>query len=97
MVEQLQLLLERSKLPNVTIQVVEDRGAYLGLNGAFTVLDYPDPAETGIAFIPHAIGAEHIDDVNEVQSCRLDFEHITKMALSPEDSRAFIAEVIAQL
>jgi hypothetical protein len=97
MIEQLRLIIERSELPNVTVQVVPDRGPYLGMLGAFTVLDYPDPAETGVAFIPHATGAEHLHEVKEVQSCRLDFEHVAKMALSPEESRAFIEEVIAQL
>jgi transcriptional regulator with XRE-family HTH domain len=97
MVEQLKQILDRSALPNATVQVVPDRGPHLGMTGSFVVLDYPDPAETGIAYIPHAVGAAHLNGVEEVQACRLNFEHIAKMALSPEDSRAFIQEVIAQL
>jgi hypothetical protein len=95
--DQLGLLLERADLPNVTVQVVPDRGPYLGMSGSFAVLDYPDPAETGVAFIPHTAGSVHLDDAAEVETCRLAFEHIVKMALSPEDSRAFIEEVNAQL
>jgi hypothetical protein len=95
--DQLGLVLKRADLPNVTIQVMPDRGPYLGMRGTFTVLDYPDPAEAGVAFIPHAAGAVHLDDPEEVQNCRLGFEHIAKMALSPEESRVFIEEVSAQL
>ncbi|MBP2330017.1 hypothetical protein JOF56_010402 [Kibdelosporangium banguiense] len=98
MVEQLKLVLERAALPNVTVQIVPvDRGPYVGWNGSFVVLDYSDPNERSIAYIPHAAGAAHLDDLEAVQDCRLDFEHIAKMALSPEDSRAFTEEVIAQL
>jgi hypothetical protein len=96
--EQLDQVLKRAKLPNVTVQIVPaDRGPYVGLNGSFVVLDYPDPAETGIGYIPHAAGAVHLDAPDEVQNCRLDFEHIAKMALSPEESRVLIEEVSAQL
>lgn len=96
--EQVRLLLERAELPNVILQVVPaDHGPYPGFNGSFVVLDYPDSAETGVAYLPHAAGAVHLEEAREVQGCRLDFEHIAKIALSPEDSRAFIGEVIAQL
>lgn len=96
--EQLKQVLKRAQLPNVTVQVAPaDLGPYMGLNGSFVVLDYPDPAETGMAYVPHAAGAVHVENPEEVQGCRLDFEHIAKMALSPEDSRALIEDLSAQL
>jgi transcriptional regulator with XRE-family HTH domain len=97
MLAQLKQILGRSKLPNVTIQVVRNSGYYIGMMGSLVVLSYPDPEEAGIAIVENMTGSGQMDDPEKVRDCRLDFEHIAKMALSPEESQAFIEQVIAEL
>jgi hypothetical protein len=97
MYEQLNLILERAALPNVIFQVVPDRGPYPGMAGSFSVLDYPDLAETGMVFISHPTNLLHEDDPKKVQECKLAFDHIAKLALSQEESMEFVEKLIAQL
>jgi transcriptional regulator with XRE-family HTH domain len=95
--QQLQQVLDRSELVNVTVQVLRDPGPYVGMKGSLAVLSYPDPEELDVAYIEHTADRLLLEDPEEVRECRLDFEHIAKMALSPEESRAYIEQVMARI
>lgn len=92
--EQLARLAERARRPNVTVLVLpNDLGAHVGLQGAFTVLDYEAP-EPGIAYIAHVTGALHEDRPAEVDRVRRLFEQLVASALDRRASLALIDEAV---
>lgn len=94
MKEQLRHLIEVAKLPNVTLQVVPaDRGTYVGMDGAFTLLSFPGPGEPDLAYVEHAAGAVQIEKADQVQACSLVFDRIRSDALDPADSAALIRRI----
>jgi transcriptional regulator with XRE-family HTH domain len=67
MVRQLEQLKRLSERPNINIQVIRfDAGEYPAiLSGAFTVLDFPDPADDDLVYVEAGRG-EHISGQEEV-------------------------------
>jgi transcriptional regulator with XRE-family HTH domain len=98
MSEQLRQLIEMATLPTVTLQVLPlHAGAHSGLDGAFTLLVFPEPDESELLYVEYATGALHIEDEDEVRAARLKFDVLRSEALSPGDSMALIEHVITAL
>ncbi|MEV6241764.1 helix-turn-helix transcriptional regulator [Lentzea sp. NPDC051838] len=84
-------------LPNVTIQVVLDMaGLHDGLNGPFTLLEFPYTGDPQVLYVEHAGGSVHIEDPERVQASSLTFKHLSKLALTPEESVAWIERSAAE-
>ena len=95
---QLFRLLRRSELPNVTVRVLPgSAGLHDGWLGTFLVLSFPAPGDPEIGYVEHAFGSVHIEGASQVRAARLRFDGLAELALSPEDSRAFIDQAIADL
>lgn len=89
--EQLRHLVERARLPNVTLQVVpEDVGAYDGQNGNLIIASFDDPAEQDLAYVEHIFGSVHVEKEGEVSAAKLAFKDFADRALDAEDSIALI-------
>lgn len=85
-------LMDASHRPNVTIQVLPfGVGAHAGLGGAFIVLGFADDIAPDIGYVETRIGDAYAEDAAAVRRLRLDFEDLQSAALTPEDSREFIA------
>jgi transcriptional regulator with XRE-family HTH domain len=79
------------KLPTVTIQVLPfDVGEHAGMNGAFTIISFPDAADTDIVYMDNAIARPRLEEANAVQQYTLLFDHIRASALSPTESMKFL-------
>ena len=65
-------------------------GAHSSLEGAFIVLDFPDPGEQALLYQAYVTGALHIEDDEEVREAKLVFDLLRSEALSPADSVALI-------
>ena len=92
---QLQHMIAMAALPTVTLQVLEMRGCpTAALNGAFTLLDFPDPDEPDLLYHEYVTGALHIDDREEVREAKLVFDALRSVALNPADSVALIEQLI---
>lgn len=88
---QLDDMLQVAAWPNVTIQVVPmTAGPHAGLEGPFTILEFdePDPA---VGYVESQAGDVYVEAADQVRSLTLNFERLTEVALSPEESVAFIA------
>ncbi|HEX8870765.1 MAG TPA: helix-turn-helix transcriptional regulator [Lentzea sp.] len=95
--EQLLHINEVSKLPNVTIQVILDSvGLHDGHNGSFTLLDFPYLSDPRVLYIEHAEGSTHIEEPARVKSATLTFKHLSKLALTPEQSAELIERLAAE-
>ena len=95
--DQLLHIIELCRLPNVTVQVVLDTaGLHDGHNGPFTLLDFPFDGGPQVLYVEHAGGSMHIEDQSRVKATTLTFKHHSKLALTPEESAAWIERLAAE-
>ena len=90
--DQLAHLVDLSRKPNVTIQVVPyDAGGHSGLLGAFVIADRPSAAR--IVFIEDVIGGRVSEDAATVAEVVLRFNALRSEALPKGASRTRIESV----
>jgi transcriptional regulator with XRE-family HTH domain len=91
--EQLQYLIEASKLPHVSIQVVRERaGWYAGLNGALVFFIAPDNTVAG--YVEAQFGGRLIESPSEAAKLGLRFDLIRGRALSDDATRSLIKKTM---
>jgi transcriptional regulator with XRE-family HTH domain len=96
--EQLERLTEASKLTNITLQVVPfDAGAHPAMDGGFSLLGFPEPADPNIVYIEYHTGALYLEKTQEVTRYTMAFDHLRASALPVAASRALIARVARDL
>ncbi len=94
--DQLARLPEAAARPNVTLQVISfDAGSHPGMDGAFVVLEFPDPADQSIAYTESAAGGLFLEEDVELRRYMLMFEHLRAAALRPEATLTLLAEIAA--
>jgi transcriptional regulator with XRE-family HTH domain len=65
---QLERLIDASKLPNVTLQVLPFAvGAHSGMTGAFSILRFADPELPDVVYLEHLTNAVYLDKRDEVE------------------------------
>jgi transcriptional regulator with XRE-family HTH domain len=95
---QLQRIVMMSDMPNVTIRVLpKAAGQHHGLNGSFIVLRFPEPEDADVGYVEHVAGSVQLEKEAEVRTCNLVFDHLSRLALSPEDSVDLIRRVADEL
>ncbi|MGW6276812.1 helix-turn-helix domain-containing protein [Kribbella sp. NPDC055071] len=93
---QLGRLLEMGERANITLQVIPfDKGAYPGMSGSFVRLNFGALAPD-IVCVEGLAGHIFLELEAELDRFSLAFDHLRAMALSPRDSGALIAALIAQ-
>lgn len=90
--EQMLALAELSQLPNVTFRVTTyDAGQYEARRlGAFSIMSHPWGTMPQVHIEGYG-GGQFIDDAEEVAYFQGVFDHATRIALSPSESRKFVA------
>ena len=87
-------LTELAGLPNVTLQVLPNAaGAHPGTAGTFSILEFPEPHDPAVAYVETLTGNLFVETDAEVHRYTLAFSQLSAMALSPEESQAFIARL----
>ncbi len=89
-------LLAVAVLPNVTVQVLPvSAGAHPATAGSFSILQFPghDP---DVACAEIMTDTVYVEDDAEVYQYSLAFDRLCAIALSPEESGAFVARVAGQ-
>jgi transcriptional regulator with XRE-family HTH domain len=85
--EQLLHLVEMTRKPTVTLQVLPLHAhAHGALDGAFTLLDFPEPEEPDLLYHAYVTGALHIENATEVREAKLVFEQLRSEALNQAES-----------
>ncbi|WP_424213223.1 helix-turn-helix domain-containing protein [Streptomyces sp. BI20] len=97
MVEQLQWLIEQSRLPHVTIQVIPfAMGAHPGVNGQYAILEFPDATDSTVVYIEGVTSDLYLEKTNDVQKYSVMYEHLRAQALGVEQTRDYIADIIEE-
>jgi Domain of unknown function (DUF5753) len=98
MQEQLEHLIEASRLPNLTLQVIPfNAGAHAAMDGSFILLGFPEPNDPRIVYIEYHTGALYLEKQPEVERYRLAFDYLRASALPVDASRALMARLAAEL
>ncbi len=92
--DQLEHLLEQSRLPHVTVQVIPfELGAHPGLNGQYAILEFPDAADSSVVYIEGVTSDLYLEKANDVQQYSVMYEHLRAQALNVDQSRRLIEEI----
>lgn len=95
---QLERLIEASRLPNVTLQIVPfSAGAHPTMDGSFNLLGFPEATDPNIVYIEYHTGALYMERQSEVDRYRLAFDHLRAAAESADASRAHMERVAGEL
>ncbi|MCK7627480.1 helix-turn-helix domain-containing protein [Streptomyces sp. RS10V-4] len=91
--EQLEHLVEVSRLPHVTVQVLPyGTGAHAGMSGTFSILEFDDAADSSVVYIEGVTSDLYLEKTNDVHKYTIMYEHLRAQALSADASREFIDE-----
>ena len=96
MAAQLAHLIEASRLPNVTIQVIPFAvGSHPGLESNFNILELPPPTAS-VVFVEGLVGSMYLERADDLERYRKVFERLQSIALSPKDTISTIAKIRTQ-
>ncbi|MBA9004059.1 helix-turn-helix domain-containing protein [Thermomonospora cellulosilytica] len=91
--EQLRHLAGLAERPKITVRILPfTAGAHAGLDGRFTILSFPDPADPDIAYVEGTMGDVYLESSVETGQHGSRFDRIIDAALSPEESAHLLAE-----
>ncbi|MFF3765852.1 helix-turn-helix domain-containing protein [Streptomyces sp. NPDC001922] len=92
--DQLDHLIELSQLPHVTVQIMpHTMGAHPGVTGQYTILEFPDAADSSVVYLEGVTSDLYLEKANDVQSYSVMYEHLRAQALNVEQTRQFITDV----
>ena len=98
MQHQLERLVQASRWPNVTLQVLSfDSGAHAGLTGPFAILEFPERTDSDVAYTEALGGMIYLEKDREVRACAEAFDRMRATALSPAASVELIQQVAREL
>jgi transcriptional regulator with XRE-family HTH domain len=94
--EQLSKIMDvAGKRPNVTVQILPfSAGASVGLDGAFTHLEFPEDIDPDITYIEDLSGEQYVESADGNRRFRLAHDRIAGQALSIEQSAKMIADIV---
>jgi transcriptional regulator with XRE-family HTH domain len=94
MCEQLERIIEVSKLRNVFLQVIPfDTGAHAAMDSSFTILEFNDPVPA-MVYAEGLSGFFYIEKPADVEKHQRMFEILSASALNKEESVQFITQMI---
>jgi transcriptional regulator with XRE-family HTH domain len=96
--DQLARLVEASRKPNVTLQVLPfSTGSHAGLRGPFSILEFPERADPDVAYVESVAGIIYLEKEREVRTAAEAFDRLRAAALSPGQSTDLIIEAAQDL
>lgn len=94
--EQLEHLLRMAEVPTVTIQVVRpEDGPHSALAGGFVLFDFGAVVRP-VAYAEIKDGAVYLQEDSQVEAYTMVANDLRQVAMSPEQSREFIASMLKQ-
>jgi transcriptional regulator with XRE-family HTH domain len=96
--QQLQRLIDAVELPNVTLQVLAfDSGAHAGMDGEFTILEYPDHEDPDVVYIENTGGDMYVEKADVTRRYNVIFGHLRATAQNPGDSIRTLRDLQSEL
>ena len=91
--EQLELVLERTRLPNVTVQVIPySAGAHPALDSTFNILDFAGSVPS-VVYVEGLSGWNYLERPADLVRYQAVFNELCRLSLSEEKSLELIAKV----
>ncbi|WNV84021.1 helix-turn-helix transcriptional regulator [Umezawaea sp. Da 62-37] len=97
MLAQLDHLLELTKEPQITLQVVPYQLSGYAAEGPFTMLRFGEPELPDLVYIEHLAGALYLDKRDEVELYGRVFDRLTVDALTPDRTRQMLTSARAEI
>ncbi|MGH3897805.1 MAG: helix-turn-helix domain-containing protein [Pseudonocardiaceae bacterium] len=97
MLAQIEHLLELTKRPNVTLQVVPYQLSGYGAEGSFTMLRFAEPELPNVVYIEHLSGALYLDKRSETELYGRVFDRLMVDARTPDHTRQLLAKARAAI
>ena len=95
---QLERLIEATKLPNVTLQILPfDSGAHPAMVGSFSVLRFPDEELPDVVYLEHLTSALYLNKPDEVDQYLHVMESICVRAAAPDQTVELLDQILAEL
>jgi transcriptional regulator with XRE-family HTH domain len=80
--------------PNVVIRIVPfAAAAHVGLEGAFTHLEFPEPIDPPVSYFEDVSGEKYVESAEGNRRIRLAYDRISDVALTSEESAALIVDL----
>jgi hypothetical protein len=90
---QLEHLIEVSRQPEITIQVIPyEVGAHPALDSIFTIVEF-DGGVPGVVYVEGLVGSIYLERPEDLDRYQQVFDRLSTIALSPEDSILLIKKV----
>ncbi len=97
MIDQLESLLEVTKLPHVAVQIVPYRLSGYAAEGVFSLLRFAEPELPNLVYIEHLSGALYLDKPKEIELYSRVFDQLAVDAHTPEQTRQLLYKARAEL
>jgi hypothetical protein len=95
---QLERMLEASKLPNVTLQVLPfAAGAHPAMTGSFSILRFGDQELPDVVYLEHLTSASYLNKTEEVDRYLHVMESICVRAAPPERTAELLGKFLDEL
>jgi transcriptional regulator with XRE-family HTH domain len=95
---QLERLLEASKLPNVTLQILPfAAGAHPAMVGSFSILRFPDQELPDVVYLEHLTSASYLSKTDEVDRYLHVMESICVRAAAPDRTAELLGKILDEL
>ncbi|WP_233617640.1 helix-turn-helix domain-containing protein [Actinomadura sp. WAC 06369] len=94
---QLDYILTRAELPNVTVQVLPfAAGMHPAMDGPFEILGFPESLDLDVVYLESQTGALYLEEKAQVARYNAIFDLLRAKALDPDDSRDLIARILQE-
>ena len=94
---QLEHMIELSRLPNVTLQIIPfAAGAHPAMGDNFVILEFAEPVP-GMVYTEGLAGWIYIEQPSDIKRYQRVLESLHTLALSAEDSIQFITKMIRNI
>lgn len=97
MLAQIEHLLELTKRPNISLQVVPYPLSGYAAEGSFTMLRFTEPELPNVVYIEHLSGALYLDKRSDTELYRRVFDRLTVDAKTPDHTRQLLAKARAEI
>jgi hypothetical protein len=97
MLAQIEHLINLTRQPQVTLQVVSYRMSGYAAEGPFTMLRFTEPELPDLVYIEHLAGALYLDKSGEIELYSRVFDRLTVDAETPSNTRQMLLKIRADL
>jgi hypothetical protein len=97
MLAQIEHLINLTRQPQVTLQVVSYRMSGYAAEGPFTMLRFTEPELPDLVYIEHLAGALYLDKSGEIELYSRVFDRLTVDAETPSNTRQMLMKIRADL